>query len=184
MEAAPLAAALAELHAASYGWALACCGRDASAAADVLQQAYWKVLEGKARFDERSLLKTWFFAVIRWTAAEQRRSVVRWLRRSPGAGGAGGTGAAGDEREAPASSSGKPDRATERSESAARLSRALAALAPRQREVLHLVFYEELSVADAATVMGVSVGSARQHYDRGKKRLKELLDDERRTESR
>jgi RNA polymerase sigma factor (sigma-70 family) len=174
MEAAPLAAALAELHAASFGWALACCGRDASAAADVLQQAYWKVLEGKARFDERSSLKTWFFAVIRWTAAEQRRSVVRFLRRSA---------PPSDAPEPPASSSAKPDRATERTESAARLSRALAKLAPRQREVLHLVFYEELSVADAAAIMGVSVGSARQHYDRGKTRLKELLDDERRTQS-
>ncbi len=171
MEAEHLATALAELHVASHGWALACTRRDASAAADVLQQAYWKVLEGKARFDGRSSLKTWFFSVIRLTAAEQRRSVMRWFRR----------GAATDERDAPASSSAKPDRSAERVETAARLSRALARLAPRQREVLHLVFYEEVSIADAAAIMGVSVGSARQHYERGKKRLKELLDDEPRT---
>ena len=166
MEAANLAGALAELHAASYGWALACSGRDAGAASDVLQQAYWKVLEGKARFDGRSSLKTWFFSVIRWTAAEQRRSVVRLFRRAP---------TQDEERESPASSSAKPDRTAERAEVARRLSRALATLAPRQREVLHLVFYEELSVADAAAIMGVSVGSARKHYDRGKTRLKELL---------
>lgn len=171
MEPADLRDALAELHPASRGWALACCGRDASAAADVLQEAYWKVLEGKARFDGRSALKTWFFSVIRLTAMEQRRSVLRWFGRS----------APSEDREPPASSSAKPDRAREKSETASRLSRALAALAPRQREVLHLVFYEELSVADAAAVMGVTVGSARQHYDRGKTRLKELLGDERRT---
>lgn len=165
-----LARELAELHAASFGWALACCGRDASAAADVLQQAYWKVLDGKAKFDERSALKTWFFSVIRFTASEQRRSILRWFRKPHE-----------EERETPASSSGKPDRAAERSESAARLSRALARLAPRQREVLHLVFYEGLTVDEAASVMGVSVGSARQHYDRGKTRLKELLDEPTRT---
>lgn len=172
MEAAHLADALAELHSASHGWALACCARDASVAADVLQQAYWKVLEGKARFDGRSAMKTWFFSVIRRTAAEQRRSLLRLFRRSP---------VAGDAGEVPASSSGKPDRARERSESASRLSRALASLAPRQRQVLHLVFYEDLTVDEAAGIMGVSAGSARQHYDRGKKRLKELLDDEPRT---
>lgn len=173
MEGEDLARELASLHAQSWGWALACCGRDPSAAADALQQSYSKVLEGKARFGGQAAFKTWFFSVIRLTALEQRRSIVRWLRRAP-------------ERQqeaddAPASSSGKPDRSLERSEAAARLSRALARLAPRQREVLHLVFYEELSIADAATIMGVSIGSARQHYDRGKKNLKDLLGDDLRT---
>lgn len=170
MEGEHLARELASLHAASWGWALACCGRDASAAADALQQAYAKVLEGKARFGGQASLKTWFFSVVRLTAMEQRRSIVRWLRGAP----ASEHGA----EEVPASSSGKPDRSAERSQAAARLSRALARLAPRQREVLHLVFYEELSIAEAATIMGVSVGSARQHYDRGKKNLKDLLGDD------
>jgi DNA-directed RNA polymerase specialized sigma24 family protein len=38
-----------------------------------LQIAYLKILEGKARFDGRSSLKTWLFAIIRRTALEQRR---------------------------------------------------------------------------------------------------------------
>ena len=156
---------LASFHAASFGWALACCGRDESAASDVLQQAYWKVLEGKARWEGRATLKTWFFGVIRLTAMEQRRSIVRWLRPSA------------PIEEVPASSSGKPDAEAARKEIASTLSRALARLAPRQREVLHLVFYEELSIADAAQIMGVAIGSARQHYDRGKKNLEAMLDE-------
>jgi len=173
MEGEQLARELASLHAQSWGWALACCGRDASTAADVLQQAYWKVLEGKARFGGAASLKTWFFSVIRLTAMEQRRSIVRWFRRaSPSERGEG---------DIPASSSKKPDRTAERGEAAERLARALATLAPRQREVLHLVFYEELTIADAAAIMGVSVGSARQHYERGKKNLKERLADDLRT---
>ena len=33
------------------------------------------------------------------------------------------------------------------------------------------MFYEEMSIAEAAMVLGVSVGTARQHYERGKANL-------------
>jgi RNA polymerase sigma-70 factor (ECF subfamily) len=45
----------------------------------------------------------------------------------------------------------------------------------RQQDVLHLVFYQGLTVEEAAHVMAVSVGAARTHYARGKARLAELL---------
>ena len=75
------------------------------------------------------------------------------------------------------STPGDPGEATDRKETAAALREALGRLPPRQQEVMHLVFYEGMFVREAAEVMEVTVGSARVHYDRGKKRLRGLLSD-------
>ena len=165
---------LEKLHPASFGWALTCCAWNRSEAEDVLQTTYLKVMDGRARFDGRSSLKTWLFSVIRRTAMEEHRS---FLRRS-------GAGAAGVNREPRAglrseagddASTQRPDRIVEGSEDRARVREALARLAVRQREVLDLVFYHELSIAEAADVMGVGLGTARTHYERGKSALLDRL---------
>jgi DNA-directed RNA polymerase specialized sigma24 family protein len=49
-----LEAKLARHHEASFGWALSCCRGDEPEAADVLQDTYLKVLDGRARFEGRS----------------------------------------------------------------------------------------------------------------------------------
>jgi RNA polymerase sigma-70 factor (ECF subfamily) len=148
------------LHAASFGWAMSLCGRDRALADDVLQVAYEVVLAGRARWDVRSSFRTWLFGVIRMTALRERRR--RWL------GAITGLGAAPEPR---ARDSLAPEAVAALSESARRVRDALGVLPARQRQVVHLVFYEGLTIAQAAQVMGVSLGSARQHYERGKARL-------------
>src|SRR5688572_14293840 len=163
MEREQLERELGVLHESSYGWALACCGRDRDEASDVLQDVYFKMLSGRVRWDGRSALKTFVFGVIRLTAMERRR--WRFFK------GRVVSGAEPDEVAAP--SAPLVDRQT-----AEALGRALARLSERQREVLHLVFYEGLSIAEASVVMKVSLGTARVHYERGKAEMLVMLQKE------
>jgi len=160
-----LQAQLEKLHSVSYGWAVNCFSRDRTEAKDVLQMAYLKVLQGKAVYKGKASFKTWFFSVIRYTAAEERRR--HWFRRL-------GLAKFADER------------LTDgfvfedhRSEEQAEISKAFrgffAQLPRRQQEVLHLVFYQDMSLQEASAVMGVSIGSARTHYERGKGKMRNLL---------
>ena len=155
---------LRRLHAESFGWAV-CCAGDAFEAEEVLQIAYLKVLDGRAKFGGASTFKTWLFAVIRKTAADRRR--WNWLRRLR-------EGAMTPDHERP-DRQPSPEQTLARRETTGQLERALGALSVRQKEVLQLTFYDGLSIAEAATVMGVSVGSARTHYERGKQSLRDRL---------
>ncbi len=153
---------LERLHPASFAWALGCCRRNREEAEDVLQASYLKILEGKARFDGRSSFKTFLFSVIRRTAAEdRRRSILRelWIARRRQEAATGGTSQEAGGR--------------------LLLLPALGRLAKRQREVLELVFQHDMTLEEAARTIGVSVGSARVHYARGKKRLRQLLGESR-----
>jgi len=165
MDRSELERELERLHTASWGWALACCARNRELAEDVLQSAYLRMLSGGARFGGQSSVKTWVFGVIRLTALE----VMRRQR-------------IGDTLDAIAADVDDfidplptADVVAEWSERSAVLIAALAALSPRQREVLHLVFYQDMTIEEAATVMKVSIGSARTHYERGKKALAKEL---------
>jgi RNA polymerase sigma factor (sigma-70 family) len=145
-------------HVESYGWALSCCRRRRDEAENVLQLVYVKVLSGKAVFDGKSSFRTWLFAVIRKTAAHERRmEILRRLRLS----------------QIPKSLDGKLP--GERHGVEIRLKEALEKLPARQREVLQLVFYHDLSIVEAAKVIGVGVGSARTHYERAKKQMRRRL---------
>ena len=152
-------------HLACYGWALVCCAQNSAQAEDVMQTVYLKVLDGSARYGGRANITTWLFSVIRNTAADERRR--QWVHQLKLA----AFGRDGQQAR-------HEDTATAnvaRSELAEQFQHALAALPKRQREVLHLVFYQDLTVQETADVLDISVGSARTHYERGKQRLRDWL---------
>ena len=159
-----LTSQLAALHAESFAWALVCCDRRREDAEDLLHDVYVSAMENGLRFDGRSTLKTWLFGVIRNKArARIRRERLRAL--------IGFGYVIRPDGPQPAHADAEV-LATEQRE---RTRRALAQLARRQREVLLLVFYHELTIEEAAKVMRVSLGSARVHYHRGKQKLAAVL---------
>lgn len=158
---------VALFHEDAFSWAMTCCAGDAEAAADALQDCYVKVVTGRATFGGKSSLKTWWLAVIRLTVLEQQRGQQRWRRMADTFRDWVAT-LSGSSPESPMTELTTPPDINQ-------LAAALTRLPPQQAKILHLVFQHELSVSDSATVMGISVGSARQHYERAKKRLRQEL---------
>ena len=174
MRATPVAAAvpadmdlrdeLARIHSQAFAWAVRCCRDDRGEAEDVLHEAYMKVLDGRAQFEGRSSFKTWLLGVVRHTAREHLRR--RWLR------------VVRLERWWREDNNAERDQAIEDErvdERVRELGTAIGRLSKRQQEVLHLVFYQNLTINEAAAVLTMPVGTARTHYERGKARLRELL---------
>ncbi|MBI3005803.1 MAG: sigma-70 family RNA polymerase sigma factor [Ignavibacteriales bacterium] len=155
---------LRQHHLQSFGWALCCCHNNRHQAQDVLQTVYLKILEGKACFDGRSAFKTWLFSVIRKTSAdEQRRSFFRRMKFSP--------------LEEHIEAYETVEDAMIGSEQLAIIQSAFTQLPQRQRQVLQLVFYHDLTLQETAGAMRISVGSVRKHYERGKKKIRTILEE-------
>src|SRR5262249_43593854 len=75
-------------------------------------------------------------------------------------------------------SASSPTKHAVRQEVRQRIRQALGQLPERDREVLVLRHLEELSVADTAAVLGVSVGAAKVRHLRALQRVRALLDEE------
>lgn len=158
-----LASQIEALHIEAFVWAVACCQGDRHEAEDVLQTTYLKIADGRAKFGEQSAFKTWLFGVVRNTARERHRRrttrhllLVKWKPDPP---------------PAPIA----PDASVEAQQVASTLRAVLEGLSERQREVLELVFYHDLTIEEAAEVMDVSLGTARTHYHRGKQTMARRL---------
>ena len=150
--------ALEGIHGQVFGWALSRCGFDTAAAEDLVQQAYLELLTGRARFDERSTLKTFVFGIVQNLARGRYRRKARHLKLIT-------------EHAAESAASTNLDEPAETNS----LWQAVAALPARQRDIVELVFLREMTIEQASTVMGVTVGTGRVHYDRAKKALREKL---------
>lgn len=128
-------------------------------AADVVAETFlvaWRRLD---EVDERSALP-WLYAVARRVLLSQQRASRRQRAIA--------------ERVAGAELAGQPDTSSQSSGSQGLLD-ALAGLPEREREVLMLAAWEELSSREAARVLGCSATAYRIRLHRARRRLRERL---------
>ncbi len=152
--------ALEAIHSQVFGWALSRCNYDHATAEDLVQQAYVELLTGKALFDDKSSLQTFVFGVVQNLARSRFRRISSRLRLLQ--------------------TFGNPEEPTaaihEHEEQAGNVWRVVGELPDRQRDIVELMFCRDLTIEEAAAVMGVTVGTGRQHYARAKKALAAKLD--------
>ena len=153
MKNSTLESLLEKHHKDAFLWALQCCEYRRDDANDVLQMTYLKIVEGKAKFKEQSLFKTWLFSVIRFTAIDFMKT-NRSYRTLDDV----------EIAEEPAMNSEETN-----------YKALLLQLPERQREVLLLAFYHQMTLAVIAETTGLHIGTVRTHYERGKSALRKLI---------
>ncbi|MEL6810705.1 MAG: sigma-70 family RNA polymerase sigma factor [Bacteroidota bacterium] len=148
-----LSSLLDKHHKDAFLWALQCCRYQEEDAKDVLQMVYLKIVEGKARYKEKSVFKTWLFSVIRFTAMD-------FLKKNPKFQVLEGI---------------QVSQEAYSEENEINYRKLLLQLPTRQQQVLLLAFYHDMTLAEIAETTQLSIGTVRTHYERGKKALRELI---------
>lgn len=124
-------------------------------AEEVLQETMMAAWKGARKFKGHSKVTTWLLGI----AKNQAHNLLRREGRG---------------RRLPETLDPIPDPAGE-IEMAVRVEHALDTLPEAQREVLHLVFYENLTVRETAELLGVPEGTVKSRMHHARKRLAKEL---------
>jgi RNA polymerase sigma-70 factor (ECF subfamily) len=124
-------------------------------AEEVLQETMIVIWKGAKRFEGRSKATTWMLGIARNLSHNLLRKEKRGER-------------------VPDVEMTMPDPA-DGTQKALQVQRALDVLTDAQREVLHLVYYEEMSLAEAANVLGIPEGTVKSRMFHARKALAKEL---------
>ncbi|MDX2186248.1 MAG: RNA polymerase sigma factor [Opitutaceae bacterium] len=150
--------ALVRLHQQSVRAFLArLCGQDQAWADDLAQDTFLTAHHHRLRFTHRSSYKTWLLGIARNLYRNSARREKLRTRNT----------------ELPQDLAAPEARSRE--DLNEELSRAITMLTADQQQVLHLVYLEQLPLADAAEIMQIPLNTAKSHLARAKTRLRELL---------
>lgn len=144
-------------------------GRSAPDLDDLVQQAAEQVIKSRQRFEGRSDLSTWIYAVCYRVLLKHRRWYRRWSVRFR----------LEQEGDPTPRDENLPGATLERRERARRLQAALDRLSEPHRAAVVLHDVEELSVAEIACIVGSNEMTVRSRLRDGRRRLRELLNADR-----
>jgi RNA polymerase sigma-70 factor, ECF subfamily len=128
-------------------------------AEELLQETFLRMHQGAPRYEPRAALSTWLFRIaanLCINEAEAAHSRHEALGET-------------SERPHPQPT---PAEDLERKEVGAAVEAALATLPPQQRAAVQLARFEEMSYADIAEVLGISVGAVDSLLQRARQRLR------------
>jgi len=142
--------------------------REREDALDVVQEAFVKVYQAAARWDGSADAGPWL------SRLTVNLSIDRW-RRNKRRGQTFSPLVEGDHLEVLAAHGPAPDQGVAVRESGDRLALALRALPERQRAVVVLRHYQELSLEEVAATLGISLGTVKSSLHRALKRMRATL---------
>lgn len=143
--------------------------RDPDDALDVVQETFVKAFQNASRWDARAEVGSWLTriginqAIDRYRRARRRRQTEEPL----------GDGADRDPRWSDGAPS--PERAAMGRETGARIARALRVLPERQRAIVVLRHYDDMSLDEIADTLGLSLGTVKSSLHRALHRLRDRL---------
>ncbi len=136
---------------------------DRSRAEDLCQEVFLKVLGGLGRFRGESGLGTWIFRIAHNVVTDHARAAEPAAESLE---------ARAEEGLEPVDPAPPPLRGLEEERLRRAVETAMGELVPVQREVLHLLYWEELSVAEIAKVLDLPEGTVKTHLFRGRRALR------------
>src|SRR3954470_3638695 len=130
------------------------------AAADVTQDAWLAIVRGFPRLHDPALFRSWAYRIVTHKCAD-------WTRRRR------------DDRRVENVIDALPDgdaAQPEQQDEARRLNDAMRRLGLDQRAILSLRYWEDMSIADMAEVLGVPEGTVKSRLNQTRNELKEILE--------
>lgn len=135
--------------------------RDAAEADDIVHDTMLSVWRGAAGFQGRSSVRSWILTLARNKTVDHIRKQARVTL--------------GDADETRADDAPDPETVIGAAQDAARLRVCLDKLPDRQRAVIHLAFYEEMTCAEVAVVENVPEGTVKSRIFHAKQSLMRCL---------
>jgi RNA polymerase sigma-70 factor (ECF subfamily) len=138
---------------------------DASAAGDVTQQVFLKLMDRISQFESRADFSTWLYRLVTNTCLDRHRSQRRWVL----------FGSPSDAEQVVPFRSRSVEEEYSRVEISRTVQTAIAELRPKFRIAILLKYFDDLSYEEMAGVLQVSKGTVASRLNRAHRMLAQKL---------